>query len=80
MSETEPWFSPPTPGGAIDFCSLELTAPVAAAAIAQIFGERAQTIAAWCAIAARQEGDDARYRLWLETFKRLRADSTSAID
>lgn len=75
MSETNPYHGAPTPGGAIDFCSPDLTVPVAAEAIFQIFGERAKTVAAWCALEARQEGDDARYNLWLATFKQLRTQS-----
>ena len=77
MSETNACHNPPTPGGAIDLCSPDLTAPVAAAAISQIFGDRATTIAAWCALEARQEGDEARYHLWLGAFKQLSSGKQS---
>ena len=44
---------------------------LAAATLARIFGSGAATIATWCALYARLDGEDERYQLWLSAFKYL---------
>lgn len=78
MSGTQ---SPSTPlpwGSVTDVKNLEASPALAAKTVSRIFGERAASIAAWCAIYARQDGDERGYQLWLSTFKHLKTSDLNA--
>lgn len=73
MSDPQP-ISTPLPWGSVtDVKNPEANPLLAATAVSRIFGERAASIAAWCAVYARQDGDEPGYQLWLSAFKQLRA-------
>jgi hypothetical protein len=64
---------PPQPWGSIaDVKHLEASPLSAATMLARIFGTRAATIAACCALDARAKGELERYQLWLGAFKHLK--------
>jgi hypothetical protein len=50
---------------------------IAADTFRAIFGCRAASIAAWCAIHARAGNDDGLYRLWLTVFKQLKSTAAN---
>ncbi len=77
MSDMQP--PPPSlPWGSItDATSLAACPATAVSTLFSIFGPRATSIAAWCAIHARQDSDEAGYRLWLGAFKQLKASEFS---
>lgn len=50
-------------------------AVVAFEVLRDLYGLQAATIAAWCAIEARTQGDDVRYRFWFGVFCDLRKAS-----
>lgn len=73
MSDT-PVEPPPQLWGAIaDVKQLEASSLLAATTLARIFGSGAASIAAWCALYARLEGESERYQFWLGAFKRIQA-------
>lgn len=69
MSDTS--VAPPRPlwGAIADVRQLEANALLAATTLERIFGSGAASIAAWCALYARAEGEVERYQLWLDAFK-----------
>ena len=65
--------STPLPWGSVtDVKNLEASPALAAKTVSRIFGERAASIAAWCAVYARQDGDERGYQLWLSVFQQLK--------
>ena len=65
--------APPRPlwGAIADVKQLEASSLLAATTLERIFGSGAASIAAWCAIYARAEGEVERYQLWLDAFKHI---------
>lgn len=76
MSDPSPHSKAPLPGPIASASALEGSPQIAADTFRSIFGPRAATIAAWCAIHAHAANQDGLYRLWLQAFKQL--DSTAA--
>ncbi|MDB5614958.1 MAG: hypothetical protein JWQ22_2611 [Devosia sp.] len=65
--------SAPLPWGSLtDVKNLEACPVAAASTVSSIFGPRAASIAAWCAVYARQDGDERGYQLWLSVFQQLK--------
>jgi hypothetical protein len=64
-------------GSIADVKHLEANALLAATTLRRIFGPGAPSIAAWCALYARAEGEVERYQLWLSAFKHIQAAHTS---
>ncbi|MET3900854.1 hypothetical protein ABIB57_004822 [Devosia sp. UYZn731] len=64
-------------GSIADVKQLETSSLVAASMLARIFGSGSASIAAWCALYARLEGETERYELWLCAFKHIQAARTS---
>lgn len=73
MSDTQALSAPLLWGSVVDVKNLEVSPILAANTLYRIFGARAVIIVAWCAIQARQDGDEPSYRLWLSAFKDLKA-------
>lgn len=71
MSDTQSQSKPLIWGSVTDVKKLEANSVVAAKTVASIFGESSASIAAWCAVHARQDGDEPGYRLWLSAFKHI---------
>jgi hypothetical protein len=71
MSDRSPGPQPQLWGTITDVEHLEASSRLAAATLASIFGRGASTIAAWCALYARLDGEDERYQLWLSAFNHL---------
>lgn len=76
MSDTS--IAPPRPlwGAIADVKQLEASSFLAATTLERIFGTGAASIAAWCALYARADGEVARYQLWLSAFKHIQASKT----
>jgi hypothetical protein len=72
MSNTPVGPPPRLRGSIADVKHVEASSLSAAATLARIFGSRATSIAAWCALDARAEGELERYELWLGAFKHLK--------
>ena len=62
-------------GSVTDVKNLEASSILAATTLARIFGSGAASVAAWCALYARLEGEVERYELWLGAFKHIQASS-----
>lgn len=71
MSDTQSQSKSLIWGSVTDVKRLEANSAVAAKTVASIFGKRAASIAAWCAVHARQDGDELGYQHWLLAFKHL---------
>lgn len=69
MSDTSVGVPRPLWGVIADVEHLEASSLLAATTLDRIFGTGAASIAAWCALYARAEGEVARYQLWLDAFK-----------
>lgn len=65
---------PSLPFAPVDVCD-GIHAAVAFEVLRDLYGLQAATIAAWCAIEARTQGDDVRYRFWFSVFCDLRKAS-----
>ncbi|NSZ61159.1 hypothetical protein FY133_24335 (plasmid) [Agrobacterium tumefaciens] len=65
---------PSLPFSPVEVCD-GIHAAVAFEVIRDLYGLQAATIAAWCAIEARTQGDEVRYRFWFGVFCDLRKDS-----
>lgn len=78
MSIQQPPSAPLPWGSVTDVQSLAASPAAAASTVSSIFGARAASIAAWCAIYARQDGDEPGYQLWLAAFKQLKASNLNA--
>lgn len=73
MSGTNPPPTPPLWGSITDVKGLATSPALAGDTVRHIFGDKASSVAAWCAIYARQDGDEQGYRLWLAAFKHITA-------
>jgi hypothetical protein len=62
-------------GSLADVKQLEANSISAATTLERIFGSGAASIAAWCALYARAEGEVERYQLWLGAFKHIQASA-----
>ncbi|MBW4652573.1 MAG: hypothetical protein KME20_05950 [Kaiparowitsia implicata GSE-PSE-MK54-09C] len=60
-------------GSIADVKQLEASSLSAATTLERVFGSGAASIAAWCALYARAEGEVERYQLWLDAFKHIQA-------
>lgn len=58
---------PSLPFSPVEVCD-GIHAAVAFEVIRDLYGLQAATIAAWCAIEARTQGDEVRYRFWFGVF------------
>ncbi|MDH0910496.1 hypothetical protein N5C66_22435 [Rhizobium pusense] len=65
---------PSLPFPTVEVCD-GIHAAVALEVLRDLYGLQAATIAAWCAIEARTQGDDVRYRFWFGVFCDLRKAS-----
>ncbi|MGI8397621.1 hypothetical protein ACRYWZ_14675 [Agrobacterium deltaense] len=65
---------PSLPFSPVEVCD-GIHAAVAFEVLRDLYGLQAATIAAWCAIEARSQGDDVRYRFWFGVFCDLRKAS-----
>ncbi|MBG0511123.1 hypothetical protein I3J13_20285 [Agrobacterium sp. MOPV5] len=65
---------PSLPFSPVEVCD-GIHAAVAFEMLRDLYGLQAATIAAWCAIEARTQGDDVRYRFWFGLFCDLRKAS-----
>lgn len=65
---------PSLPFSPVEVCD-GIHAAVAFEVLRDLYGLQAATIAAWCAIEARTQGDDVRYRFWFGVFCDLRKAS-----
>lgn len=71
MSDTSVGSPRPLWGSIADVNQLEASSLLAATTLERIFGNGAASIAAWCALYARAEGEVERYQLWLGAFKHI---------
>ena len=65
---------PSLPFSPVEVCD-GIHAAVAFEVLRDLYGLQAATMAAWCAIEARTQGDDVRYRFWFGVFCDLRKAS-----